>query len=470
MLALVSWAGCAQAADQPIYAPPEAWVKVQTPKTPLAADTSMPTRILLEDMQVRFEGGAREAYAENIAKIQTPRGLSAVGNLALAWKPDTDTLTIHKLHIIRGDRVIDLLAGGHTFTVLRRENNLEMAMLDGTLTTAIQPEGLQVGDLLDFSFTLKRDDPVLQGHSESLVGNLVAAPVDHLSLREIWPKAKTLRWRQTDGLDAAKTTTTQDGSELSIEMNDTKPPKAPKGAPPRYFELGEVEGTEFRSWADISALMAPLFDKASTLRADPPLKAEAAKIKAASGDPKIQAMAALKLVEDQIRYLFLGMNNGGYVPADADQTWSRRFGDCKGKTAILIALLHEFGIEAEPALASIMHGDGLDERLPMLEIFDHVLVRAVIGGKVYWLDGTRSGDRNLADLPVPGFHWLLPVQTSGAELAKLTIPVPEKPLTATDIQIDASAGMDAPAKVHAVSTYRGDIAIALNLRVKGIAP
>src|SRR6185312_7651494 len=202
-----------------------------------------------------------------------------VGNLALAWKPDTDTLTIHKLHIIRGDQVIDLLANGRTFTVLRRENNLEMAMLDGALTAAIQPEGLQVGDILDLAFTMRRVDPVLQGHAESMTGNLAANPIDRLTYREIWPKSKTLRFRQTDGLSQAKTVATADGNELTIAMDKVVPPKAPKGAPPRYFTLGEIEGSDFASWAEVSALMAPLFEKAATLTAASPLKAEAAKIK-----------------------------------------------------------------------------------------------------------------------------------------------------------------------------------------------
>jgi len=469
-MALVLSAVSAHAADQPRYDPPGSWVKQRELPKLLGPDTGTPTRLILEDLQVNFADGARETYAESISKIQTPQGLSGIGNLALNWKPDTDTLTIHRLHIIRGDQVIDLLAGGHTFTVLRRENNLEMAMLDGALTAAIEPEGLQVGDLVDFSFTLKHADPVLQGVAELSTGNLLLTPIDHLMVREIWPKSKTLRFRQTDGLTEAKVDTTATGSELTIAMDNTQPPKGPKGAPARYFQLGQIEGTEFRSWAEVSALMAPLFEKASTLGPLSPLKAEAAKIKAASSDSKVQAMAALKLIEDQVRYLFLGMNNGGYIPADADQTWSRRFGDCKGKTAALIALLHELGIEAEPALANIMAGDGLDERLPMLEAFDHVLVRAVIGGKVYWLDGTRSGDRNLDDLQVPAFHWVLPVQKSGGTLVKLTIPVPEKPLNTVDIQIDASAGMDAPASVHTVSIFRGDSAIALNLRAKSTTP
>ena len=54
------------------------------------------------------------------------------------------------------------------------------------------------------------------------------------------------------------------------------------------FEISEVG-----SWAQVSSLMAPFYDKASTLKPDSPLHAEAAKIKAASSDPKIQAAMAL---------------------------------------------------------------------------------------------------------------------------------------------------------------------------------
>jgi tetratricopeptide (TPR) repeat protein len=464
VLAFLLFAVPARATDQPAYAPPGDWVKLQELPQSKSPDTGTPTRILLQNMQIRFTDDARETFIETINKVQTAQGLQAAGSIALAWKPDTDSLTIHTFKIVRGDQTIDLLAGGHAFTVLRRENNLEMAMLDGALTAAAQPGGLQVGDILDVAFTLRRSDPVLQGHAEMLTGNLAGVYADKTTVREIWPKSKKMRWRQTEGLVPFKMSSTKDGEEISIEMNDVQPVRGPKGAPARYFALGELEGTEFQSWADVSALMAPLYQKAAEIGQDSPLKAEAEKIKASTTDPKMRAMAALKLVEDQIRYFFLGMNNGGYVPANADETWSRRFGDCKGKTVVLLALLHELGIEAEPALASISRGDWLNERLPTLEIFDHVMVRAVIDGKVYWLDGTRVGDRTLDDLPIPAYHWLLPVQHSGATLTKIDVPIPAKPLLEIELQLDASSGLDMPATAHAVAIFRSDAAIAANLQ------
>ncbi|WP_404482684.1 transglutaminase domain-containing protein [Novosphingobium sp. BL-52-GroH] len=67
------------------------------------------------------------------------------------------------------------------------------------------------------------------------------------------------------------------------------------------------------------------------------------------------------------------------TPATAEETWQRRYGDCKGKTALLLALLRELGIEAQAVLANNSGNDnGLAERLPSPRMFDHVLVRARI--------------------------------------------------------------------------------------------
>ena len=79
-------------------------------------------------------------------------------------------------------------------------------------------------------------------------------------------------------------------------------------------------------------------------------------------------------MQEKVRYVFLAMNGGGYRPAPAEVTWQRRFGDCKGKTVLLLALLHELGIEAVPVLVSTDEGDGLDGRLPAAGWFDHAIV------------------------------------------------------------------------------------------------
>jgi len=463
-LVLALAASSAWAQSTVAIAPPEAWVKpVPVPAVAPATDAAA-VKFLLQDMQTRFAPDGDETYTETAIRFQTPQGLQA-GTVALPWNPETDVLTVHKVHIIRGDQVIDVLAAGQTFTVLRRETNLELATLDGVLTAALQPEGLQVGDILDIAFTLKRHDPAMQGRSQHVTGDIIPLPVAHLHIRQVWAPDKPMRWRETDGLAAPTVTKSADGTELVIDMTNAVRPTTPKWAPARYANVGLIQTSEFADWSDVSAVMAPLYDKAATLKPDSALTAEIAKIRAGSSDPEVQAAAALRLVQDQVRYVFLGINDGGYVPAGADSTWARRFGDCKGKTSLLLALLKGLGIEAQPALVSSHGADGLDALLPTSLMFDHVLVRAQIKGKVYWMDGTRLGDRSLAMLDVPNFDWALPVQASGAKLERLTPMPPKAPLTEIRIHLDASAGLDSPAPAHVETVLRGDLAMGMKLNV-----
>ena len=89
----------------------------------------------------------------------------------------------------------------------------------------------------------------------------------------------------------------------------------------------------------VSRLMAPLYEEGAKLEPDSPLLAEIERIRAAHDTPAARAAAALRLVEDEVRYLALSMGDGNYVPMSADEVWRSSYGDCKGKTVLLLALL-----------------------------------------------------------------------------------------------------------------------------------
>jgi tetratricopeptide (TPR) repeat protein len=447
------------AAEKPVIGPPPSWVKpVPLPAASTKTDET-PVRILLSDQQVSLEPGRQTVYSEVALKILTPQGLAA-GNISFPWRPETDVLTVHKLQIRRGEEIIDVLASGQTFTVLRREQNLESAMLDGVLTANIQPEGLQVGDIVDFAASVSSSDPTLKGHVEQMAGAWNGFQVGRAHLRILWPAALPVHIRQTASLPQLKPTKSGGSSVVEISLDDVQPIIPPKAAPPRYRIGRFVEATDYASWADVGALMAPLYSKAAIVPAQGPLHTELDRIRSLSSDAKIRAEAALTLVQDRVRYVAATMGAGAYVPADAETTWTRRYGDCKGKTALLLALLSALDIEAEPVAVSTVFGDGLDARLPMVGLFNHVLVRATVAGRSYWLDGTRRGDTSLDRLTVPNFGWGLPLVARDAALTRIVPPPLEVPTQDTSIRIDASAGISSPAPTRVETILRGDDAIA----------
>ncbi len=457
------WAAAAQAQEQQVrLGPPAAWVQPASGLKTDAPDDGAAVRFLLMDTQLHFGADGASSYAETMVRIQTPQGLQAMSTVSWPWDPAMGSLTVHKLHIIRGGQVIDLLAK-QKFTVLRRESNLEAQELDGVLTAVLQPEDLRVGDVIDMAFTLTSKDPALSGHVQwaTSAPNIV---IDDLRLKASSDQ-RSFYWRAGEGIDGMQPGVISEGKLVSMSMKNVQPILPVQGAPSRFNWGRIVQFGDFKSWAEVSAVMAPLYAKASTLGPSSPLQAEIARIKAASPDPKARAEAALALVQDQVRYVALSMDDGGYVPADADQSWKRRFGDCKGKTVLLLALLHGLGIEAQPALVNATDGDGLDQRLPSAGVFDHVMVRATIAGRVYWLDGTRLGDKRLDDIETPDMSWALPVQAQGATLVRLIVPPPERPTTVVRLSLDASKGLDVPAAAHGEMVFRGDAALGLNLKM-----
>ena len=208
----------------------------------------------------------------------------------------------------------------------------------------------------------------------------------------------TLRWRGTGPLARPTHRSGRDGGELVLDLADAAGVRPPDNAPPRFNLPAMLQVSEYRDWAEVSATFAPLYQQARTLAAGSPLHVEIARIAAASADPRVRAMAALRLVQDQVRYFALLMGDGNFRPSSAEETWVRRYGDCKGKTALLLALLDGLGIQAEPVLVNVATGDAVDAVLPTPTAFNHVIVRATIEGQSYWLDGTRTGDRRIADL------------------------------------------------------------------------
>jgi tetratricopeptide (TPR) repeat protein len=450
----------ALASDHLKFGPPPAWVVPQEMPRQSTKAADAPAAILLSDGQSRLEPGKTTTFTEVAVKLQKPEGLSE-GNIAIPWEPAFDTVTVNKIHIIRGDKIIDVLANGQTFTIARRETNIDAATLDGTLTAVLQPEDLQVGDIVDFAMTSEHVDPTLKNHVETAFAAWNSIPVELGHVRISWPTGMKVSTKQSGDLPKGKQFAADGFNILELASRGIEPSVPPKSAPVRFqfARLGEI--SDFGSWQDLADLFAPLFREAAVIPKAGPLRTELETIRASSTNPKKRADQALQLVESRVRYVNLAMGTGGLVPASAETTWSRRFGDCKAKSALLIALLQELGIQAEPVLVNHSLGDAIADRLPMVGDFDHVIVRAVVEGKTYWLDGTRTGDTNLDSIPVPEFGWVLPL-ASKTSLTHLVPPPRLVPDSERRVEIDATDGLLAPARIKIAEVYRSDGALALN--------
>ena len=417
-----------------------------------------------QDALIHLDAEGQAQYFGYRVRILHPNALQ-MGNIQTAWNPASGPPVVHFIKVHRDGETIDVLEKS-SFEILRREDQLEAAMLDGILTAVLRVPDLRVGDELEVGLTTRLSDPTL-GKNDSgllLLGPSPAPGRYRLGLS--WDKGLKPHVRMTPDM-APVARSRADGIDFSFDNPAMLTP--PKDAPARYQWQRIVEFTDFADWATISRHFAPLFTNAARIDEGSALDKEAKRIAAAHAAPLDRASAALKLVQRDVRYIYVGLGNGNLTPATAEETWQRRYGDCKGKTALLLALLDRLGIEAEAVLANNNGGDdGLDARLPNPGMFDHVLVRARIDGVAYWLDGTLPPVVSPGSTPAVPYRWVLPLTERGSALQNLEWRMASKPNEITLYEIDARAGFDKPAKVTNTMIVRGLPGLVQQVQLSGL--
>lgn len=462
-LIILGWAAVpARAADAPAFAPAPAWVvPVEAPAAQTAATRGGGAALRLLDLQWRYDDEGEHGFTRTLVRVASPDALEQLGNYTLSWHPGTQSVTVHKVAIHRDGATIDVLGDGSGFTILRREAGLERSMLDGVLAANLQISDLRVGDTLEAAYTVTELNPVLGGRAQSMMPVVAPFAADRFHFVASWPSDFGMRWRAGDAFPRVRESRRNGITTVRADESAFAAPAYPDGAPGRFVDTFSFQLSSFESWESISARFAEPYAAAARFADDSPLAGEVARIAAASDDPVGRTEAVLALVQGDVRYVFDGTGLGGYMPATADQVWASRYGDCKGKTVLLVALLRALGIEADPALVSASRGDGIDAALPMPGRFDHAIARVRIGDRTYWLDGTRRGDSRLARIAVPPMHWALPLTSPGSGLERLELAGAELPTVEQRLVYDVREGVTLPAKGRAELVFRGEEAIGL---------
>lgn len=389
-----------------------------------------------------------------------------LGNISIAWNPASGPPIVHMINVHRDGATIDVLKNT-SFEILRREDQLEAAMLDGILTAVLRVPDLRVGDELEVGLTTRSNDPTLAKNDSGMLFLLPSPQPGRFRLGLSWDKGAKPAMRMTPDMAAVAQTGEQSVDFLFDNPSTLTPPK---DAPARYQWQRIVEYSDFADWAAVSRHFAPLYAKAARIAETSPLKVEAQRIASAHTRTLDRAAAALKLVQQDVRYIYVGLGNGNLTPAAADETWRRRYGDCKGKTALLLGLLAELGIPAEAVVVDNQgQDDGFDERLPNPGLFDHVLVRARIDGKTYWLDGTLPPQAAPALDPVIDYRWVLPLSLQGSALEKRAWRPAVRPDEIALFEIDARAGFDQPARITNTTITRGIAGLQQYAQLSGLS-
>lgn len=343
-------------------------------------------RVWLVDTQFNLARPRLAIFTRRVVEVVNADGLQDAAQFNADYNPAFERIDINHVRVIRRGEVRNFDPRG-ALQVLRREPDLERARYDGRLTAHFVIPDVRVGDIVDVARTHYGQHPVLAGKFAAewvfnwgcWVGETrvkVLAPANRLFATKAWNGApEAIEQSAPGGL-----------VERTWRLRDTAPAPGEPGAVPWARSLATVQFADVMTWTDVADTFRPLYRVPDRLPDD--LEREVQAIEAATSDPAVKTVKALRLVQGALRYLSVSIGDGGFTPNSIDQIWASRCGDCKDASLLLVAMLRRMGVRADPALVNTWRGQTRAEELPGLASSDHCVVRAEVGGKAYWLDPT----------------------------------------------------------------------------------
>jgi hypothetical protein len=418
------------------------------PTAPGAKDA--PWRFWLYDKQADRRRGREQLYIDYVYEAKSPSLLGDAGRYQLEFNPGYQQLTIHRVEI-RRDGTWQNRLDPDRISLARRETDFDRDMTDGEVTALIVLDDIRVDDVVRVAFTITGSNPILAGHSIDSMAFAWIHPMLDSHLRVLADAGTAFDVHRENGAPEPVRMDTAAGSEIAFDVH-AAPVVIDEGNYPVWFQpypLALVSAR--RSWKDVVAWALPLYPQADALPAD--LEARI-RTWSALATPNARLTAALRAVQDEVRYFGVEMGENTHRPASPADTWQRRRGDCKDKAYLLSTILRRLGIDSAPALTSMGRGRALLDYPPSAAAFDHVIVRAVLAGKPLWVDPTMSqtgGDPARIDLSRSGAA--LPISAGAAALETVAAPA----AAATGVEVAEHLAPTAGGKValEVTSVYRG---------------
>ncbi len=406
------------------FGPPDGWVKPQIFDQQSSAsptDSSADDYLLLQERQINTL--QNETFFHSDRKILTMAGVQKDATLTIDFNPAYQSLIFHWVRIWRDGQYLDRL-DTNKVQILQREQDLDEAMLNGEKSAVFVLDDVRVGDIVDYSYSIRGNNPVFDGHFFSVVPVQTEQPADRLMTRLLWPSKKGLFITQ-HGCSVRPTAVIGKDQveyvwdvrqEPGIDLEDS----LPEWCDPDSW----VQMSDFKTWGAVNQWALALFQVTSPF--SPEMSRKIREWKQIPGQEQ-QTLAVLRFVQDDVRYFGIEIGNSAEKPADPSAVFSRRYGDCKDKSLLFVTILRALGIEAYPVLVNAECGRAIENWQPSAAAFDHCIAMLQCNGQIYWLDPTINYQRGpLAAHYLPAYERGLVIapRTTGLTVIPQTTGLP----------------------------------------------
>lgn len=324
---------------------------------------------LLDDGVLRYEVDGRGVRNyRQIIQILTREGAERWGEQTFAYTARDEKLTVNWIKVVKPDGTVLADKPTHEQESLAPVA-MEAPVYSDSKVRRVSIGGLAPGTLLDFSWSIERLKPTLAGDFYTgwrvTTGRLVRRSRLIVDVpAAVTPRLKEQNWRlprpvQTSGGRRVYTWAMNDVPAIDNE---------PFAASPNSVYVGIAIGGTI-GWSDIARWYAELSKDRYTLTPELETKLRELVAIAKTRDDSLRAIH--RWVAQDFRYVSLSLGLGGYQPRTPASVLETKYGDCKDKATLFIALAQKLGFKAYPVLLSA--DGGVERSLPSINQFDHMI-------------------------------------------------------------------------------------------------
>lgn len=408
-----------------------------------------PCTYLLLNRQTHAE--LRQTHFHTAVRLETMEAVQKLSQWQVRFEARTQSVTVHWVKIRRGEQEFEH-ASLERIRVLQREEGLEWLVLDGLFTVLLVLEDVRPGDILETCYTVASDPRLLAEYCFALFSPPAGVSIGRFEYSVQFREARAMDWRSS-ATDIAPVEWREAGEVLWSWIGEkVVAPKAEENTPDCFVDAPWLHVSDCPDWGKIAGAVAGTWQE----QPDDPCIAELAEtVQKDSPGLAASVAKAIRLIQDEHRYLSVMFEVGGRVPSAPGTVAQRRFGDCKDLSFLLVHVLKRLGVSARPILVNSSLRHTLLAMLPDPGLFNHVIVEFELQGQTRWVDPTmkRQGGGAL-DCFAPNFRVGLPVDASATAL----VQQPPYAADADEYEMRESILLDTTGAVSL---------LAVNIRAKG---
>jgi transglutaminase-like putative cysteine protease/tetratricopeptide (TPR) repeat protein len=382
-------------------------------------------------------------------KVLTPRGAQGWADISVRWEPWREERPTLRARVITPDGAEHLL-DEKTITDAPAKEDQDSVFSDQRVIRAPLP-AIAPGSLVEEELTSKASAPFAGAGVVERFYFGSSVPIQHARLVLDAPSALPIHYeiRLLDDLQPQRSETNgrtriifDHGPIDAIEDVASDLPSDVPAYPSVTFSTGS-------SWRQVAEEYAKIIDKQL---ATANLKPQVADLVAGKKSLAEKLASILQFVDREVRYTGVEFDDAAVIPRSPSDTLARRYGDCKDKAALLVALLRAAGIHAYVALLNAGSREDVAPGLPGMGMFDHAIVY-VPGPSDLWIDVTDEYAR-LGEMPIADQGRLALIAQTGTE-ALVRIPDVSSADNLLVEQREIDLAEDGPARVVEVSQPHG---------------